>query len=96
MNGYLSYFYGPAYADESWDEFADHQLDHDPTPAQEATRKLSILDQLVNVLDVPHEIADRMVTEADSFHPGLRSYKGLSVVRLTDGHLGIAIGGWCG
>ena len=22
------------YPDETWQEFADHQLDHDPTPAQ--------------------------------------------------------------
>lgn len=28
----------PAYTNESWEEIADHQLDHDPTPAQLAVR----------------------------------------------------------
>lgn len=28
--------FGWPFPDETWQEVADHQLDHDPTPAQEA------------------------------------------------------------
>ena len=27
------------YANETWEELADHQLDHDPTPAQDRIKR---------------------------------------------------------